>query len=139
MKKGFTLIELLIVISIIGTLTGLIINNLSDSRLRARDSTKKTELRELKTALRLYYNDHQAYPANSDEIGLPGNSFNSNDGNTIYMKRLPAEFDYTATDNQQSFILKVALENPSDPDIAASQKACPGNNYDANDYVVCDD
>src|SRR3989304_7925641 len=72
-KKGFTLIELIVVISIIGVLSTLIINNLNDARSRARDTKRKQELSGLKIALRLYYNDYQTYPAadagNGDILG----------------------------------------------------------------------
>lgn len=142
-KPGFTLIELLVVISIIGVLTGLIVNNLADARARARDSNRKSELRELKTALRLYYNDHQSYPADQASIGTAGGTFNDNE--TIYMKQLPQEFTYTVDpENTDAFFLKVTLENASDSDLTTSQARCPDppdppGAYAATDYAVCDD
>ncbi len=125
-NKGFTLIELIVVIAIIGTLTGLIVNNLNDSRARARDSKRKQELGSLKTALRLYYNDNQSYPLDLDTFPA------------IYIKQLP-EFDsYTQDDSGDGFTVKVTLENLSDPDLTTSQTRCPG--IDATtDYVVCAD
>jgi len=63
--KGFTLIELLVVITIIGVLAALITANLSDARARARDSRQKQAMSQLKTSLRLYYNDYQKYPEQS--------------------------------------------------------------------------
>ncbi|PJC66747.1 hypothetical protein CO018_00305 [Candidatus Beckwithbacteria bacterium CG_4_9_14_0_2_um_filter_47_11] len=125
-KKGFTLIELIVVIAIIGTLTGLIVNNLNDARARARDAKRKQDLGSFKTALRLYYNDNQTYPANLS-VDL-----------TDYIKVMPEYDTYTQDDSGNGFTLKVTLENLSDPDLAASQARCPGN--DANsDYVVCAD
>ena len=62
-EHGFTLIELLIVIFIIAILTGLAMTNFLGARERARDSKKKAELTQVKTALRLYYNDYGKYPA----------------------------------------------------------------------------
>ena len=44
MLRGFTLIELLIVITIIGTLAGLLFTNFSGARERARDSKGKVML-----------------------------------------------------------------------------------------------
>ena len=61
-KPGFTLIELLVVISIIGILAALLIANMVGIRERARDSAIKTNLGQLQTALRLYYNDLQRFP-----------------------------------------------------------------------------
>ena len=155
MKKGFTLIELLVVISIIGTLVGLIVNNLTDARARARDARRKSELSQLKTALRLYYNDYQKYPdqglgqtiygcgPQGDEDCGDGGSFSAGTEPTIYMKTLPAEVKYYS-DGEDAFIAKTELENASDPDITTAQAACPilagMNDYAENvDYPVCSD
>jgi prepilin-type N-terminal cleavage/methylation domain-containing protein len=66
-KNGFTLIEILIVISIIAVILGLTSANLLGARGRARDAKVKAEMKELKNALRLYYNDYQTYPATGNE------------------------------------------------------------------------
>jgi prepilin-type N-terminal cleavage/methylation domain-containing protein len=69
-KQGFTLIELLVVISIIGILATLLIANYNAARSRARDAQRKSDLRNIQTALRLYYNDTQNYPC-SDGHPVP--------------------------------------------------------------------
>ena len=61
-KKGFTLIELLVVVSLLGVLATLVIANLNSARERTRDATRKSDLRNIQTALRLYYNDKGTYP-----------------------------------------------------------------------------
>jgi prepilin-type N-terminal cleavage/methylation domain-containing protein len=148
-KRGFTLIELLVVISIIGTLVGLIVNNMADARARARDAKRKSGLNQLKTGLRLYYNDFQIYPSHppgnsdingctdgTDACGGPGNPLSTT--NTIYMKELP-EFDYyEQTDSGDGFLVKVTLENASDPDLATSQTSC-GGTHEPTDYIACAD
>ena len=131
--RGFTLIELLVTITIIGVLAALITANLSDARARARDAKIKQNLVQLKTALRLYYNDNQAYPVDADII---------NDSDfSVYIKQIPEFRYYEQLDLGDNFVLKATLENPSDPDLAASQTACPdGSNADADsDFVVCAD
>lgn len=139
MKRGFTLIELLVVISIIGILSVLVISNLNDARARARDTRKKSEITQLKTALRLYYNDNQSYPEDESDIGAPGASFTSADGTTIYMNKLPSEeFIYNPIDSD-SFTLSVELENASDPDISTSQTACIGTPDETLNFYVCSD
>lgn len=68
LARGFTLIELLVVISIIGILTTLVAANLNSARSRARDAQRKSDLRNIATSLRLYFNDWSVYPA-SDASG----------------------------------------------------------------------
>lgn len=135
--KGFTLIELLIVITIIGVLAALITTNLSDARARARDSQKKQNFQQLKTALRLYYNDNQAYPADG------GDPYSTLTLNSQYIQSIPSFRYYEQLDDGNGFIIVVTLENPSDPDIAASQLTCPASlatslTYNPNtDYALC--
>lgn len=62
-KSGFTLIELLVVISIIGILSTLSIVALQGARGRARDAKRITDVRQIQTALELYFNDAGGYPA----------------------------------------------------------------------------
>ncbi len=73
-KKGFTLIELLVVIAIIGILAGVVMNNLGQSRKKARDSKRVQEMRNLETALELYNLKHGVYPgetnAQDTSVGL---------------------------------------------------------------------
>ncbi len=61
-SKGFTLIELLVVIAIGLILMSVIIGSLSDSRARARDSKKISELKNVELALALYFDKNKAYP-----------------------------------------------------------------------------
>src|SRR3954462_7136387 len=62
-QGGFTLLELLIVIVIIGILAVLIVPNLTNGPKRARDAQRKSDLRNIKTALESYFNDNNAYPS----------------------------------------------------------------------------
>ena len=162
LKNGFTLIELLVVISIIGVLTAIILPNMMNMRERARDSKRKAALKELKTALRLYYNDYQEYPANYKDGEVDGIQGCGNDGKqncswggtfsagntpTIYMKQLPSDnlktyhYERHGDDN---FYAWIELENTSDPDIEKSQNECgvttgEGTPYAKNTYFVCAD
>lgn len=62
-KQGFTLIELLVVIAIIGLLSTLSVLALNSARARARDSKRVSDVKQIQTALEMYYNDATSYPA----------------------------------------------------------------------------
>lgn len=62
-RRGFTLIELLVVIAIIGLLSTLTIISLNTARARARDTDRLSDVKQIRTALELYYNDMNDYPA----------------------------------------------------------------------------
>ena len=61
-NKGFTLIELLVVISIIGLLASIVLLALGTARSKARDVRRRADLRQVNTALALYYDANGAYP-----------------------------------------------------------------------------
>ena len=61
-ERGFTLIELLVVIAIIGLLASVVLASLNSARVKSRDARRLADLKQLATALELYYNDSAAYP-----------------------------------------------------------------------------
>ncbi len=64
-KKGFTLIELLVVIAIIGLLSTLAVVALGSARSKARDSKRLSDIKQVQTALELYYTDQGSYPVDT--------------------------------------------------------------------------
>jgi type II secretion system protein G len=60
--RGFTLIELLVVIAIIGLLASIVLIALNSARQKSRDAKRIGDLRQIQTALELYYNDNGGYP-----------------------------------------------------------------------------
>lgn len=82
-QKGFTLIELLVVIAIIGLLSTLAVVALNNARMKSRDAKRVSDIKQIQTALELYYNDANSYPAN-----ITGGSSISY-GGTIYMVAVP--------------------------------------------------
>jgi len=85
-KKGFTLIELLVVIAIIGLLSTLSILALNQARARARDAKRVADVKQIQTALELFYNEVGDYPA-SITVGSP--IIATSTGN-IYLAAVPA-------------------------------------------------
>lgn len=90
-QKGFTLLELLIVIVIIGILIALVLPNLINGPIRARDVRRKEDLNAISSGLEQYYNDNQAYPAAMADLTAGS-----------YLKEVPkdprsnADYTYTA-------------------------------------------
>lgn len=61
MKKSFTLIEMLIVIVIIGILATALVPRLQDVQARARDTKRKTDIRNIYNANEIYFMDNGNY------------------------------------------------------------------------------
>ena len=86
---GFTLIELLVVIGIIGILTALLTANFVAVRQRARDSQRKSDLRQIQSALEIYRADNRAYPL---ALLACGSSFTPQDlSSPVYMQKIPCD------------------------------------------------
>ncbi len=61
-KRGFTLIELLVVVAIIGMLSSVVLASLNTARGSARDARRGQDVKQIQTALELYYNTNNSYP-----------------------------------------------------------------------------
>ncbi|MCK4553352.1 prepilin-type N-terminal cleavage/methylation domain-containing protein [Candidatus Parcubacteria bacterium] len=75
-KQGFTLIELLVVIAIIGLLSTLAVVALNNARQKSRDAKRVSDIKQIQTALELYFNDASAYPSTITEpISYAGTAY----------------------------------------------------------------
>lgn len=83
-QKGFTLIELLVVIAIIGLLSTLAVVALNNARQKSRDARRISDIKQIQTALELYYNEDGAYPA----LVTPGEALTLDA--TTYMNIVPS-------------------------------------------------
>lgn len=127
--QAFTLIELLVVVSLIGILATLVLANFNAARQRGRDAQRKSDLRNIEAALRLYYNDYGKYPPSSNGLilGCGAGGDTACDwgtspfaaGTQTYMSTLPDDpladvtYYYTRVD-LDNFTLSACLENKSD-------------------------
>lgn len=84
-KPGFTLIELLVVIAIIGLLSTLSILALNTARARARDAKRVADVKQIQTALEMYYNDTGDYPGQASIT--PGAPIGSANG--TFLRQIP--------------------------------------------------
>jgi len=134
-RRGFTLIELLIVVAIIGILAALLTTNFVAIRERARDAQRKSDMRQMQSALELYRSDNGSYPTSSgfklpssvvsgDNTCPTAGSFTSN--GTTYMQKIPCDplndttyynsGYYYYSSNGTTYTLAACIENTNDTD-----------------------
>ena len=132
-QRGFTLIELLVVIAIIGLLSTLAVVALNNARMKSRDAKRVSDVKQVQTALELYYNDANLYPA------ALGTSIVS--GSVTYMAAVPTnpsprtdgspacadvDYAYAQTAAGASYTLTYCLGGITGGVPAGSHRAYPG-------------
>lgn len=154
MRKSFTLIELLVVIAIIASLSALFLPNFMAARERARDSQRKSDLRQIQKALELYKQDQVsvAFPT-PDVSATCGSSCFPNSGsqwinattNSIYMNTVPKDpnrttnggyYYYTVNNTDLTYVLCACLENKADADGTPANCAASYTCSSEKSYVV---
>jgi prepilin-type N-terminal cleavage/methylation domain-containing protein len=102
-QKGFTLIELLVVIAIIGLLSTLSIVALNTARARSRDARRVSDVKQVQTALEMYYNEMNTYPTTasiSTTSPIKGTGASSTYMTLFPTAPLPVDGGCTAANNQ---------------------------------------
>jgi type II secretion system protein G len=140
---GFTLVELLVVIAILGVLVTIGLTAFTSAQARSRDTKRKADLKQIASALELFYNDVGSYPASLDGkiLGCPSTGPTScswgtgqlTDGKTVYFRVLPKDpssgYNYfyrsiTVGALNQGFQLFAHLENTQDTEIISTTYSC---------------
>ena len=139
-KSGFTLIELLVVIAIIGLLSTLSVLALNTARARARDSKRVADVKQMQTALEMYFNDNNTYPASS--IVVSGGPLISPASSSTLIAIIPAppkpvdgatcgstwfkDYTYTMDDSGASYHIDYCLGSKTGSVTAGVHEATPG-------------
>ncbi len=121
LRKGFTLIEMLIVVAIIGILASVVVIGIGPAQQRARDSRRASDLKQIQTALELYYNKNGAYPTGGTDGEMSwADLVTSITGAGIGVNKIPTDpisanvYQYGAAGNGTSYVLKSTLEQVND-------------------------
>ncbi len=132
LEHGFTLVELLIVIVIIGVLSAILMANFVGVRQRARDAQRKSDLRQIQSALELYRSDQGSYPL----IGqISGCGFTFQFGTAIYIQKYPCDPNgsgywnwgaYWPSSDGKSYKIAACLENSNDTGAGTTSTNPPG-------------
>ena len=126
MKKGFTLIELLVVIAIIALLSTLSVVALNSARVKSRDARRLSDIKQIRTALEMYFDNNQLYPTTTGSLGTASFACLSSTGGwaatcsgVTYLQNVPADpqstknYIYAATGSGTGYTITYQLEGPA--------------------------
>lgn len=139
-QTGITLIELMVVIAMLGMLLALGFSLLNPKHQLSKvdDARRKQDIKQLKTALDTYYNDHNCYPTI-----LPFGSSWSENG-TTYMREVPQDlacagnsncyvYKYLGSCSQWNVVFtKLAVVPPTPQCSLTELSACVPTDYDSS-------
>jgi type II secretory pathway pseudopilin PulG len=120
------LIELIVVIAIIGLLSTVGMANYLNAQGKGRDALRKSDLKQLQSALELYRVDQGIYPASLPACDTPLSA-----GTATYIAKIPCDPQtkqtYVYTSTATTYRLIACLENQNDPlSDATNASPCDG-------------
>ncbi len=138
-ERGFTLVELMVVVAIIALIAGIIIPNYIHARRQAAVSDTEANLKQIATALELYFADNMAYPTGS-QTDVDPQLFGG--PNNPYLNTTPFDdigrLDYLYTLNTGINPPSYAVDDPATYDPASLANVSLGPNANGNQKVCGD-
>lgn len=101
-RSGFTLVELMVVAVIVAILAAVAIPMMMANVKRAKATEADTGCGAVRTALRVYFAEHQAYPAGTDAAVTTITGVGANDMDGVYFSTP----DYTFTTSGNNYTIK---------------------------------
>jgi len=100
-EKGFTLIEMLLVVAIIGFLVAILIPSVGGFGASAKEKAAKADIRQLKSALEVYFISFSVYPPDGATWGTKDSALVKADGTAGY-ERIVDQFPIDTYDTAAS-------------------------------------
>ncbi|HXI01655.1 MAG TPA: type II secretion system protein [Candidatus Saccharimonadales bacterium] len=128
-EDGFTLIELIIVIALIGILATIVVPNMRQTPMRAKEAVLKTDLHTFRDVIDQFFADRGYYPESLDDLVAKG-----------YLRAVPED---PITKSKNSWITVMADEGgQQDTDLTGQGRAgiydvhsgAPGTATDGTSY-----
>ncbi len=139
--NAFTLIELLVVIAIIGILATVSVVALNNARAKSRDAKRLADIKNIQTALAMYYNDKKEYPMtliSGQALYATSLDGAGNVATTTYIANIPTPptpadgancttasnaLAYSTSSDLQSYILSTCISSPPQTQASSSGAA----------------
>lgn len=116
-KKGFTLVELMVVIAIIAILTAIVTANFAQSKAKARDAKRISDLAQIQLTLEMAFDRCNVYPASIQNSGLTSTLDCANLNLGYFISKIPTDngvdYVYGVDSSKSNYILKADLETNS--------------------------
>lgn len=136
-NSGFTLIELLVAMGIVAVLTGMAAFNFNQSRVRARDVQRKSDISHLQKAMELFKNDSTtgSYP---DEVGFQQSLIAGGYSKVVFndpKEGAYSQYWYKPSADKKTYYLMACLENLTDQTKTTDTAICL--NFRSSDGCAC--